>query len=206
MLAGCHSVRKGRLANERGQDEDGKNGTGHQLEHLCSPKLRVQNRDSPGEYSRFSDGPAISVTWRSAPYTRTSIRGGLARWSADFQRYDAVILELEHVVEVYRTAREIAGDLPGHDDFPVALRDRERLDRVIVFFACLDPPSLDRGEAFDRLALVAHGCIGGEACVQCPRIVQVLRCEIDLDRFWKKNAHYPAPYSCVPTPPQYSVS
>src|SRR5258705_4210026 len=117
MLAGCHSVRKGRLANERGQDEDSQNGTGHQLEHLCSPKLRVQNRDSPGEYSRFSDAPAISVTWRSAPYTRTSIRGGLARWSPDFQRYHAVNLDLEPVGEGYRTPPGNDGDHPGHDQF-----------------------------------------------------------------------------------------
>src|SRR4051812_5752282 len=108
--------------------------------------------------------------------------------STNFQRDDPVASQLEHVVEVYRTAREIAGDLAGHDDFSVVLRDRERLDRVIVFFAGLDPPSLDRGETFNYLALVAHGRIGGEARIECRRVVKVLRCEIDFDRFWKTNA------------------
>src|SRR5262245_43913545 len=103
--------------------------------------------------------------------------------STDLQRDDPVVLKLEHMVEIDRTAREIAGHFVSHDDLAVPLRYRERLDRVTVFFARFDPPGLYCLEALDRLALIAHSRISGEARIDCGRIVEVLRRKIDADRF-----------------------
>src|SRR4029450_8646084 len=76
------------------------------------------------------------------------------------------------------------------------------LDAVTVFFTRLDPPGLDCVEAFDRLALIAHGRISGEARVDCRPLVAVLRRKKNVDRFRKPKARRLAPLLIVQAYPK----
>src|SRR4029079_937397 len=107
----------------------------------------------------------------------------------DLQRHDPIAMQLEHMIEIHRTAREIARDLGSHDCLVVSLGDAERLDVVWILLAGLTSPRLDCGDTFDRPPLVAHDRICRKAAIETPGVVGVLRREVDGYRFWEMNGH-----------------
>src|SRR5437660_787523 len=65
------------------------------------------------------------------------------------------------------------------------MNGRERLNAVLVFLFGLRLPLLDGGQAFDRLAFVAHDSMFGEAPRQGLGIAPVLGGDIGSDGFGK---------------------
>src|SRR5580700_3268720 len=114
---------------------------------------------------RSTSIPANPISPPNHSFAAASCSARSRRPSADLQRHDLVAMELEDVIEVQWAAGEIARDPGRNDCLAISLDDAERLDGVLVLPAGLDPPRLDRGDAFDRPSLVAHDGIDGEAVI-----------------------------------------
>src|SRR6476619_6090735 len=119
----------------------------------------------------------------------------------DLQRHDPVAMQLEDMIEVYRTAREIARDLGSNDCLAVSLGDAERLDGVVVLLAGLAPPRLDCGDTLDRPPFVSHDRIRKRSSDPDSRCRGRLRCEVDGDRFCEMNGH-----RSLPSPKSWRLS